>query len=201
MSLSVFTEYAGGIIEKMAHRKGELKDYVAQGGKARLVFEAPSRGLIGFQSEFKTDTKGTGIFNRAFSRYAEYQPDLNAGQKGSLVSNTDGQITSYALRDLEARGVLFVKPGDQTYTGMIIGEHTRSNDLDVNPVRAKKLTNVRASGTDEAIRLAPPKLFSLEEAITYIRNDDLLEVTPTNIRMRKKVLDPSRRKVIKRQSK
>lgn len=185
----------------MAQRKGELKDYITQEGKARLIFEAPSRGLIGFQSEFKTDTKGTGIFNRSFSRYAEYQPELNASQKGSLISNIDGQITSYALRDLEARGILFVKPGDQTYMGMIIGEHSRGNDLDVNPVRAKKLTNVRASGTDEAIRLAPPKIFSLEEAITYIKNDDLVEATPQNIRMRKKILDPSRRKVLKRQGK
>jgi GTP-binding protein len=160
----------------------------------RLNFCAPSRGLIGFQSEIKTESRGTAVLHRVFDSYGAYVRGLDRKPRGVLVSNTSGQITAYALSSLEARGSLFVGPGQQTFTGHIIGECSKEDrDLDVNPVRAKKLTNVRAAGHDEAIRLTPPRSFSLEEAIVYVAPDELVEVTPTALRLRKRVLDPGQR--------
>lgn len=203
VTMDVQEEHTAVQLDRMRVRGAEQVDYVSEpDGRVRLVFRAPSRCLLGLQSEFRTDTRGSGVLHRA---YYDYGPKVSSSAprsaKGALISNSPGVVSAYALRDLEARGVLFVKPGDAVYTGQVVGEHVRSADLDVNPVRAKKLTNMRAAGSDENIRLAPPREFTLEEAITSLREDELLEVTPDIFRIRKAVLDPSARKAAGRKSK
>jgi GTP-binding protein len=195
VTIDVDDDYAGVVIEKLAARKAELTDMVPSGaGKTRLAFLAPSRALIGYQGEFLTDTRGSGVLNRIFARYEPYKGVIEGRRNGVLVSNTDGEMTSYALWNLEDRGVMFVGAGEKTYQGMIIGENAKPEDLDVNPMKAKQLTNVRAAGKDEAIRLTPPRRPTLEQAIAYIDDDELVEVTPKAIRLRKKVLNPTFRK-------
>ncbi len=193
--IDVDDEFTGVVIEKLSGRKAELKDMRPSGaGKTRITLESPSRSLIGYQGEFLTDTRGSGVLNRVFSHYEPYKGFIEGRRHGVLVSNCDGETASFALWNLEDRGFMFVGAGEKCYQGMIIGENSRSDDLDVNPMKAKQLTNVRASGKDEAIRLTPPRRPTLEQAIAYIDEDELVEVTPKNIRLRKKVLNPSFRK-------
>jgi GTP-binding protein len=193
--IDVDDEFSGVVIEKLSARKAELKDMGPSGaGKTRISLMAPSRSLIGYQGEFLTDTRGSGVLNRVFSHYEPYKGAIDAGRKGVLVANSDGETAAFALWNLEDRGTMFVGAGEKTYQGMIIGENARADDLDVNPMKAKQLTNVRASGKDESIRLTPPRRLTLEQAIAYIEEDELVEVTPKNIRLRKKVLNPSFRK-------
>jgi GTP-binding protein len=193
--IDVDDEFTGVVIEKLSARKAELKDMGPSGaGKTRISLMAPSRSLIGYQGEFLTDTRGSGVLNRVFSHYEAYKGAIDQGRKGVLVSNSDGETAAYALWNLEERGVMFVGAGEKTYQGMIIGENSRADDLDVNPMKAKQLTNVRASGKDEAVRLTPPRRMTLEQAIAYIEDDELVEVTPKSIRLRKQVLNPSFRK-------
>lgn len=193
--IDVDDEFTGVVIEKLSMRKAELKDMGPSGaGKTRIQLACPSRALIGYQGEFLTDTRGSGVLNRVFSHYEPHKGAIEGRLKGVLVSNSDGETAAYALWNLEERGVMFVGAGEKTYQGMIIGENSRSDDLDVNPIKGKQLTNVRASGKDEAVRLTPPKRLSLEQAIAYIESDELVEVTPKSIRLRKLVLNPSFRK-------
>jgi len=193
--IDVDDEFSGVVIEKLSSRKAELRDMGPSGaGKTRTTLSAPSRSLIGYQGEFLTDTRGSGVLNRVFSHYEPHKGAIEGRTKGVLVSNSDGETAAYALWNLEERGVMFVGAGEKTYQGMIIGENSRSDDLDVNPMKAKQLTNVRASGKDEAVRLTPPRRPTLEQAIAYIDEDELVEVTPKSIRLRKQVLNPSFRK-------
>ena len=187
--------YSGVVVEKMSLRKGVMQDMrPSGGGKVRLTFLIPSRGLIGYHGEFLTDTRGTGLMNRLFHGYLPYVGTIEGRRNGSLISAEDGQTTQYALFALQDRGTMFVDAGEKIYTGMILGEHSRENDLDINAVREKKLTNMRASGKDEALLLTPPRRMSLEQAIAYIEDDELVEVTPSAIRIRKRYLDPNERK-------
>jgi GTP-binding protein len=193
--IDVDDDFTGVVIEKLSARKAELTDMAPSGaGKTRLSFLAPSRSLIGYQGEFLTDTRGSGVLNRLFARYEPYKGAIEGRRNGVLVSNADGEMSAYALWNLEDRGVMFVGAGEQTYQGMIIGENARPDDLDVNPMKAKQLTNIRSAGKDEAIRLTPPRRPTLEQAIAYIGDDELVEVTPRSIRLRKKVLNPTFRK-------
>jgi GTP-binding protein len=193
--IDVDDEYSGIVIEKLSARKAELKDMGPSGaGKTRLSLMSPSRSLIGYQGEFLTDTRGSGVLNRVFSHYEAYKGAIDAGRKGVLVSNSEGETAAFALWNLEDRGTMFVGGGEKTYQGMIIGENSRADDLDVNPMKAKQLTNIRSAGKDEAVRLIPPRRPTLEQAIAYIEEDELVEVTPKSIRLRKKVLNPSFRK-------
>jgi GTP-binding protein len=193
--IDVDDEYSGIVIEKLSMRKAELKDMGPSGaGKTRLSLMSPSRSLIGYQGEFLTDTRGSGVLNRVFSHYEPYKGPIDAGRKGVLVSNSEGETAAFALWNLEDRGTMFVGGGEKTYQGMIIGENSRTDDLDVNPMKAKQLTNIRSSGKDEAVRLTPPRRLTLEQAIAYIEEDELVEVTPKSIRLRKRVLNPSLRK-------
>ncbi|MBU4433254.1 MAG: translational GTPase TypA [Alphaproteobacteria bacterium] len=193
--IDVDDEFSGIVIEKLSMRKAELKDMGPSGaGKTRLQLVAPSRSLIGYQGEFLTDTRGSGVLNRVFSHYEPYKGAIDSQRKGVLVSNSDGETAAFALWNLEDRGTMFVGAGEKTYQGMIIGENARQDDLDVNPMKAKQLNNIRASGKDEAIRLTPPRRMTLEQAIAYIEEDELVEVTPKNIRLRKQTLNPSFRK-------
>ena len=193
--IDVDDEFSGIVIEKLSMRKAELKDMGPSGaGKTRLQLVAPSRSLIGYQGEFLTDTRGSGVLNRVFSHYEPYKGAIDSQRKGVLVSNSDGETAAFALWNLEDRGTMFVGAGEKTYQGMIIGENARSDDLDVNPMKAKQLNNIRASGKDEAVRLTPPRRMTLEQAIAYIEEDELVEVTPKNIRLRKQTLNPSFRK-------
>jgi GTP-binding protein len=187
--------YSGVVVEKLSRRKAELRDMrPTGGGKQRLTFLAPSRGLIGYHGEFLTDTRGTGIMNRLFAGYGPWKGALEGRRNGSLISNSDGEAVQYALWYLQERGTLFVNPGDKVYEGLILGEHSRGNDLDVNPIKEKKLTNIRAAGKDDAMLLIPPRRMSLEQAIAYIEDDELVEVTPSAVRLRKRHLDPNARK-------
>ncbi|KQV55777.1 MULTISPECIES: translational GTPase TypA [unclassified Caulobacter] len=193
--IDVDDEFSGIVIEKLSLRKAELKDMGPSGaGKTRIQLTAPSRSLIGYQGEFLTDTRGSGVLNRVFSHYEPYKGPIDQQRKGVLISNSDGETAAYALWNLEERGVMFVGANEKCYLGMIIGENARQDDLDVNPMKAKQLTNVRASGKDESIRLTPPRRMTLEQAIAYIEEDELVEVTPKNIRLRKQILNPSFRK-------
>ena len=195
VTIDVDDDYAGIVIEKLAARRAELTDMVPSGaGKTRLAFLAPSRALIGYQGEFLTDTRGSGVLNRIFAAYEPFKGAIEGRRNGVLVSNTDGEMSAYALWNLEDRGVMFVGAGEKTYQGMIIGENAKSDDLDVNPMKAKQLTNIRSAGKDEAIRLTPPRRPTLEQAIAYIGDDELVEVTPKAIRLRKRVLNPTFRK-------
>jgi GTP-binding protein len=168
-------------------------------GKTRLVFHAPSRGLIGYHGEFLTDTRGTGVMNRLFHSYGAYRGPIVGRRNGSLVANSEGVAVAYALWNLEERGPLFIDPGVALYEGMVIGEHNRPNDLDVNAIKGKQLTNIRAAGKDEAVRLTPPRKMSLEQAIAYVEEDELVEITPKSIRLRKRFLKPEDRKRAKKQ--
>ncbi len=193
--IDVPEKYQGAVIENLGQRKAELKHMLPiGGGRVRLEFEVPSRTLLGFRSQFLTETRGTGIMNLSFLGYQPYKGDLVTRKKGSLVSMENGVVTAYALDALQARGILFVKPTDKVYQGMIIGEHSRENDLDVNPCKTKKLTNMRASGSDESVKLPPVKNMELEPCMEWIRPDELIEVTPHAIRLRKRVLNPVMRK-------
>ncbi|MBP8245790.1 MAG: translational GTPase TypA [Phenylobacterium sp.] len=193
--IDVDDEFTGIVIEKLSLRKAELKDMGPSGaGKTRISLMSPSRSLIGYQGEFLTDTRGSGVLNRVFSHYEPYKGAIDAGRKGVLISNSDGETAAFALWNLEDRGTMFVGAGEKTYQGMIIGENSRVDDLDVNPMKAKQLNNIRASGKDEAVRLTPPRRLTLEQAIAYIEEDELVEVTPKSIRLRKQVLNPSLRK-------
>jgi GTP-binding protein len=193
--VDVDEDYSGIVIEKLSARKAELKDMGPSGaGKTRLTFMAPSRALIGYQGEFLTDTRGSGVLNRVFSHYEPFKGAIAGRRNGALISNSDGETAAFALWNLEDRGVMFVGSGEKTYQGMIIGENAKPDDLDVNPMKAKQLTNVRASGKDEAIRLTPARRLTLEQAIAYIDSDELVEVTPKSIRLRKQVLNPTFRK-------
>ncbi|KEO59307.1 translational GTPase TypA [Thioclava indica] len=194
--VDVDDEYSGVVIEKLTStRKGELTEMRPAGvGKTRIVALVPSRGLIGYQGEFMTDTRGNGVINRIFHSWAPYKGQIDGRRQGVLISMENGVSVAYALWNLEERGKMFIGAQEQVYTGMIIGEHSRDNDLEVNPLKGKKLTNVRASGTDEAVRLTTPVRMSLEEAISYINDDELVEVTPKSIRLRKRHLDPHERK-------
>jgi GTP-binding protein len=193
--IDVDESYSGVVVEKMSLRKGQMQDMrPSGGGKVRLTFHIPSRGLIGYHGEFLTDTRGTGMMNRLFLGYRPWAGAIEGRRNGSLISNSDGEAIQYALFYLQERGTLFVDPGVKVYVGMILGEHSRDNDLEVNPIKEKKLTNIRAAGKDEALLLIPPRKMSLEQAIAYIEDDELVEVTPSAIRLRKRYLDPNERK-------
>ena len=196
VTIDVDDDYSGAVIEKITGaRKGDLAEMRPAGaGKTRIVAHVPARGLIGYHGEFLTDTRGTGIMNRVFYGWAPYKGPIPGRRAGVLISMEDGEAVAYALWNLEERGRMFVGPQAKVYQGMIIGEHSRDNDLEVNPLKGKKLTNVRASGSDDAVRLTPHINFSLEEAIAYINDDELVEVTPGSIRLRKRYLDPHERK-------
>jgi len=195
VQVDVDEAYQGTVVEKMSLRKAELRGMVPSGGgKVRLTFDAPARGLIGYHGEFLTDTRGTGIMNRSYDRYDAWKGPIAGRQRGVLIANAPGKIVLYALFNLEERGTIMVQPGGDTYEGMIIGEHARDNDLEVNVQRSKQLTNVRAAGKDDAVRIAPPTILSLEQALAYINDDELVEVTPENIRLRKRHLQLHERK-------
>ncbi|TNE58859.1 MAG: translational GTPase TypA, partial [Alphaproteobacteria bacterium] len=195
VQIDVDDEFTGVVIEKLNARKADLQEMKPSGGgKTRLLFHCPSRALIGYHGEFLTDTRGTGILHRVYHGYAPYKGTIEGRRAGVLISNGDGDSVAYALFNLEDRGFLFIGSGEKVYQGMIIGEHSRSNDLDVNPLKAKQLTNIRAAGKDDAIKLTTPRRMSLEEAIAYINDDELVEVTPENIRLRKRELVPHMRK-------
>ncbi len=192
--------FAGAVVEKLGQRRAELTDLRPTGGdKQRLTFLAPTRALIGYHSEFMTDTRGTGIMNRLFHGYAPHKGPIKGRHSGVLISMASGQMTAYALFNIEERGKLFVGPAEATYPGMIIGEHSRGNDLEVNPLKGKQLTNIRTHAKDEALTLTPPVRMSLEEAIAYIADDELVEVTPATFRLRKRLLDSNDRKRAARQ--
>ncbi len=187
--------YAGAVVEKLGERKSDLIDMRPAGsGKQRLTFLAPSRGLIGYHGEFLTDTRGTGVMNRVFHSYVPYKGPIEMRRTGVLISLGKGKAVPYALWNLEERGPLFIEPGAMVYGGMVIGEHSRGSDLEVNPLKAKQLTNIRASGKDDAVTLTPPLRMTLEKAIAYIADTELVEVTPQSIRIRKRQLDPHQRK-------
>ncbi len=196
VTIDVDDEFSGSVIEKITGaRKGELVEMRPAGvGKTRIIAHVPSRGLIGYHGEFLTDTRGTGVLNRVFHGWAAHKGSIPGRRAGVLISMEKGQAVAYALWNLEERGRMFVGPQTDVYQGMVIGEHSRDNDLEVNPLKGKKLTNVRASGSDDAVRLTPHIKFSLEEAIAYIDDDELVEVTPNAIRLRKRYLDPHERK-------
>jgi len=195
VQVDVDDDYTGIVVEKLSLRRAEMQDMrPSGGGKTRITFLAPSRGLIGYHGEFLTDTRGTGIMNRMFHAYSPYKGPIPGRRNGVLISNGDGSAVAYALWNLEDRGPMFIDPGVQVYQGMIIGEHTRDNDLEVNPLKGKQLTNIRTTSKDEAVRLTPPRRLSLEQAIAYIGDDELVEVTPKSIRLRKRFLDPNARK-------
>lgn len=193
--IDVPQEYQGAAMENMGRRKGIMKNMVNyENGRVRLEYEIPSRALLGFRSQFMTDTRGTGLLNMSFHDYQPYKGDIVTRTKGALVSMETGMATAYALDALQARGILFVKPGDEVYEGMIIGECSRDSDLDMNPCKSKKLTNMRASGTDDATKLPPVRVMDLEKCMEWIRPDELIEVTPHHVRLRKKILRASMRK-------
>ena len=193
--IDVDDDFVGTVVEAMSLRKAEMVDMrPSGGGKTRIIFYAPSRGLIGYHGQFLSDTRGTGVMNRVYHKYDDYKGPIEGRRNGVLISTDQGSAVAYALWNIEERGKLFVKPGEKLYQGMIIGEHNRDNDLEVNPLKGKQLSNVRASGKDEAIKLTPPLVMSLEQSISYIQDDERVEVTPLNIRLRKAHLDPNDRK-------
>ena len=197
--IDVDDEHSGTVVEKMQKRKAELAEMRPSGqGKTRITFSAPSRGLIGYHGEFLSDTRGTGIMNRLFEKYGPYKGAVGGRNNGVLISNSDGETVAYALNMLEERGELFVGSQVKVYEGMVIGENAKPDDLEVNPMKAKQLSNVRSSGKDDAIRLTPPRRMSLEQAIAYIDDDEMVEVTPQSIRLRKALLCPHERKKAKR---
>jgi len=193
-------EHQGSVVQKLSERKADLIEMKPSGGgRVRLVFYAPTRGLIGYQNELLTDTRGTGIMNRLFHGYAPHKGTIQGRRNGVLISTDQGDAVAYALWNLEDRGPMMIEPGARVYQGMIVGEHTRGNDLEVNVLKGKKLTNIRTTSKDEAVRLTPPMRMILEKALSYIQNDELVEVTPESIRLRKRHLDPNDRKKAERQ--
>lgn len=188
-------DFSGAIIEKLGRRKAEMKAMNPMGeGYTRLEFEIPARGLIGYRSEFLTDTKGEGVMNHSFLEFRPFSGSVESRSNGALISMENGEATAFSLFNIQERGVLFINPQTKVYVGMVIGEHSRDNDLDVNPIKSKHLTNMRASGSDDAIKLVPPRELTLERALEWIEDDEILEITPLNIRIRKKYLDPTQRK-------
>ena len=195
VTIDVDDEFSGAVIEHLTRRKAELVEMKPSGGgKTRLIMHSPARALIGYHGQFLTDTRGSGIMNRAYLEHAPHKGPLEGRRNGVLISNGDGEAVPFALFNLEARGVMFIHPGEKVYKGMIVGENAKPDDLDVNPLKAKQLTNIRAAGKDDAVRLTTPKILSLEEAIAYIDDDELVEVTPKSIRLRKIELEPHMRK-------
>ncbi|MDC7784189.1 translational GTPase TypA [Rhodoplanes sp. TEM] len=193
--IDVDEQFSGVVVQKMSERKSELIEMrPSGGGRTRLVFYAPTRGLIGYQGELLTDTRGTAVMNRLFHGYAAYKGEVQGRRTGVLISTDAGEAVAYALWNLEDRGPMMIEPGWKVYQGMIVGEHTRENDLEVNVLKGKKLTNIRTTSKDEAVRLTPPIKMTLEKALAYIQDDELVEVTPKSIRLRKKLLDPNERK-------
>lgn len=193
--IDVDDDYSGVVIEKLSQKKAELAEMKPAGaGKTRITMHAPSRALIGYHGEFLTDTRGTGVMNRSYLEHAPYKGAIEGRRNGVLISNGDGAAVPFAIFNLEERGVMFISPGDKVYEGMIVGENAKPNDLDVNPLKAKQLTNIRAAGKDEAVKLTPPRRLTLEQAISYIDEDELVEVTPNSIRLRKIALKPHLRK-------
>ena len=193
--IDVDEEHTGVVVEKISLRKGEMVDMRPSGGhKTRIIFYVPSRGLIGYQGEFLTDTRGTGMMNRLFHNYAPYKGDILGRRNGALISTDKGEAVAYAIYNLQDRGIMFISTGDKVYEGMIVGEHTRDNDLEINVLKEKQLSNVRSKGADEKIVLVPPVKMTLEQMISYIQNDELVEVTPKSLRLRKSSLDANERK-------
>ena len=194
--IDVPNEFAGAVIEKLGQRKGELRNMgsISGGTYTRLEFSIPARGLIGYRGEFMTDTKGNGILNTVFDDYGPYKGDIQYRKMGSLIAFEAGEAITYGLYNAQERGTLFIGPGEKVYSGMVIGQTGRSEDIEINVCKKKQLTNTRSSSADEALRLTPPKILSLEQALDFIDTDELLEVTPTNLRIRKKILDPTMRK-------
>jgi GTP-binding protein len=199
--VDVDEQYSGTVVEKLSVRRGEMIDMRPSGaGKVRITFLSPSRGLIGYQSQFLTDTRGTGVLNRIFHSYAPYKGEVPQRRNGALYSTETGTAVAYAIFNLQDRGVMFIGHQTPVYQGMIVGEHNRDNDLGLNVLKGKKLTNVRASGADEAVVLVPPRKMTLEEMMSYINEDELVEVTPKSLRLRKKLLDPNDRKRAEKQA-
>ena len=193
--VDVDDEFVGVVVETLGLRKAEMTDMrPSGGGKTRISLLAPSRGLIGYHGDFLNDTRGTGVMSRLFHGYAPHKGPIGGRRTGVLISNATGGAVAYALWNLEERGAMFIGPGERVYEGMIVGEHSRGNDLEVNPLKSKQLTNIRAAGKDDAVRLTPPRILRLEQAISYIEDDELVEVTPRTIRLRKRLLDPHERK-------
>ncbi len=195
-------DFTGVVIEKLGRKKAEMKSMTPTGdGQTRIEFEIPARGLIGFRSQFLTDTKGEGVMNHSFLEYRPLMSGIEHRMNGALVSMENGEASGFSIFNLQERGVMFIKPQDKVYVGMIIGEHSRANDLDVNPIKGKQLSNVRSSGADEAIKLVPPRIPTLESALEWIEDDELVEITPKNIRIRKRYLDPTVRKRMAKKTK
>jgi len=193
--IDVDEEHSGVVVQKLSERRGDMMEMrPSGGGRQRLVFHVPTRGLLGYQSELLTDTRGTAVMNRLFHAYAPFKGDIPGRRNGVLISTDQGDAVAYALWNLEARGPMIIEPGWKVYRGMIVGEHTRGNDLEVNVLKGKKLTNIRTTSKDEAVRLTPPIRMTLEKALAYIEDDELVEVTPKSVRLRKKLLDPNDRK-------
>ena len=200
--VDVDEEFSGTVVEKVSMRKGEMTDMrPSGGGKTRITFIAPSRGLIGYQSQFLTDTRGTGMMNRIFHSYGPYKGDISARRNGALISTDKGDAVAYAIFNLQDRGTMFIGHGDKVYQGMIVGENSRDNDMDINVLKGKQLTNIRAAGKDEATILIPPRKMSMEDMMSYIKDDELVEVTPKSLRLRKKFLSPNEREIMKKKSK
>ncbi|MCF6464902.1 translational GTPase TypA [Clostridium sp. Cult2] len=194
VTIDVMESYIGAVIEKLGKRKGELiRMTEANGGYARLVFSIPARGLIGYRGEFMTDTKGNGILNSIFDGYGSYKGDIPTRKEGSLISFETGEATAYGLYSAQDRGILFINPGEKVYEGMVVGSNPKGMDIEINVCRKKHQSNIRASGSDEALRLSPPRQMSLEETLDFIEEDELIEITPTNFRVRKKILDSNKR--------
>ncbi|UOR61678.1 translational GTPase TypA [Helicobacter pylori] len=192
-------DFSGAIIERLGKRKAEMKAMNPMSdGYTRLEFEIPARGLIGYRSEFLTDTKGEGVMNHSFLEFRPFSGSVESRKNGALISMENGETTAFSLFNIQERGTLFINPQTKVYVGMVIGEHSRDNDLDVNPIKSKHLTNMRASGSDDAIKLTPPRTMVLERALEWIEEDEILEVTPLNLRIRKKILDPNMRKRAKK---
>jgi GTP-binding protein len=193
--IDVDDNFSGVVVEKLSSRKGEMIEMKpSTGGKTRIIFYVPSRGLIGYQSQFLTDTKGTGVLNRIFHNYVPYKGEMSDKKNGALIATDPGEAVAYALWNLQDRGVMFIKPQQKVYAGMIVGENSKQGDLEVNVLKGKQLTNIRSTGADEAVRLTPPRELTLEDMITYVGDDELVEVTPKSLRLRKKFLDSNERK-------
>ena len=193
--IDVPEEFSGSVIEKLSQRKGELRNMGSiSGGYTRLEFSIPSRGLIGYRGEFMTDTKGNGIINTVFDDYGPYKGEIQYRKQGSLIAFEAGDAITYGLYNAQERGSLFIAPGTKVYAGMIIGQNGKAEDIELNVCKKKQLTNTRSSSADEALRLTPPRVLSLEQALEFIDTDELLEITPKSLRIRKKILDPTMRK-------
>jgi GTP-binding protein len=200
VTIDVDEEYSSGVVDSMNRRKAKMVDMRSAGaGKTRMLFHAPSRGLIGYQSRFLTQTRGTGVLNRVFHEYAPYAGDIPGRRNGALIASETGTAVAFAIFNLQDRGAMFIDPQTPVYQGMIVGEHSRDNDLEINVLKGKKLTNMRASGTDEAVTLTPPRRMSLEEMMAYVEFDELLEVTPQSLRLRKRYLLEHERKKFRKQ--